>query len=322
MAKVRSPNYPTMDLAAALAFARKAYNKDLRNRMSRQALAKHLGHDNLTGPALTKIAALRAYGLIEGAGDELRITEEAVTAMMAPENSQERAGAMARLAFRPPLFQDIRKEFEGKVSEENLRYWLAKRAFTVDAATKAARAYLACVDLAGETGSAYTGAVPGVDDESDPPAVEAEVGDLIQVEIGGVLQLDKPRRVRAIREHQGEKWIFIEGSETGVLMSQTTIEQKGAGGHAPGSGLVPPRLPEERQETKPGMQEEKNRLDEGEAVLTWPGNLSAESVRDLEYWLTGILNKAKRRAGIVEGAPSSQGKLQGHGGASPEVTKQ
>ena len=31
-----------------------------------------------------------------------------------------------------------------------------------------------------------------------------------------------------------------------------------------------------------------------------PENLSAESVHDLDYWLTGILKKAKRRAGIKE----------------------
>jgi hypothetical protein len=44
----------------------------------------------------------------------------------------------------------------------------------------------------------------------------------------------------------------------------------------------------------------KNSLDEGEAVLIWPENLSADSVHDLEYWLTGVLQKAKRRAGIKD----------------------
>lgn len=166
MAKVRSPNYPTMDLAAALAYARKAYGKDHRNKMSRLALAKHFGHDALTGPALTKIAALRAYGLIEGTGDELRITEDAVTVMMAPESAPERGEAVARLAFRPPLFQDIRKEFDGRVSEENLRYWLIKRSFTEDAASKAARAYLSCLDLVGANPAAYT-AGPNDEDEDE-----------------------------------------------------------------------------------------------------------------------------------------------------------
>jgi hypothetical protein len=73
------------------------------------------------------------------------------------------------------------------------------------------------------------------------------------------------------------------------------IEQKGTG-----LAVVPPRLPEEKVVLGPGMKEEKNSLDEGEAVLIWPETLSADSVRDLEYWLTGVLQKAKGRAGIKE----------------------
>jgi hypothetical protein len=49
-----------------------------------------------------------------------------------------------------------------------------------------------------------------------------------------------------------------------------------------------------------GLKEEKNSLDEGEAVLILPESLSADRVRDLEYWLQGILRKAKRRAGIPD----------------------
>jgi hypothetical protein len=63
---------------------------------------------------------------------------------------------------------------------------------------------------------------------------------------------------------------------------------------------VPPRLAETGRPLAPGMQEEKNSLDEGEAVLIWPENLSADSVRDLEYWLQGVLRKAKRRAGVKD----------------------
>jgi len=78
-------------------------------------------------------------------------------------------------------------------------------------------------------------------------------------------------------------------------MTQVIVEKKAAE-LPPG----PPRLPEEKRILQPGMKEEKNSLDEGEATLIWPESLSAESVSDLEYWLTGILNKAKRRAGITE----------------------
>ena len=54
MAKVRSPNYPSADLVDGLALARKAFNKDNRNKMSQRALAKHMGHDSLSGPALSQ----------------------------------------------------------------------------------------------------------------------------------------------------------------------------------------------------------------------------------------------------------------------------
>jgi hypothetical protein len=48
----------------------------------------------------------------------------------------------------------------------------------------------------------------------------------------------------------------------------------------------------------PGFAIERATLDEGAIVLQWPETLSAESVHELEYWLKGILNRAKRKAGI------------------------
>jgi hypothetical protein len=147
MTKVRSPNYPMLDLGSALKAARLAFDKDNRNKMSQGALAKHLGHDSLSGPALGKIGALRAYGLIDGKGDELRITEEAVHALMAPVGTQDRSAAIALLATRPKLFQEIRKDFPGQVSHDNLKFWLIKREFAPDAAEKAAKCYLSTMRL-------------------------------------------------------------------------------------------------------------------------------------------------------------------------------
>lgn len=152
MAKVRSPNYPALDLAAALKAVRKALDKDNRNKMSQAALGKHLGHDSLSGPALGKIGALRAYGLIDGKGDELRITDDAVTALMAPPGSPEGVDTIRRLAVKPGLFQDIQKEFSTLPSAENLKFWLIKRQFAPEAAEKAANCYLSTMRLA-ECGS-------------------------------------------------------------------------------------------------------------------------------------------------------------------------
>jgi hypothetical protein len=169
MAKVRSPNYPALDLATALAAARQAFDKDNRNKMSQAALGKHLGHDSLSGPALGKIGALRAYGLIDGKGDELRITDDAVDSIMAPIGSPERKATITRLAVRPKLFQEIQKHFATTPSLENLKFWLIKRQFAPDAAEKAAKCYLATMRLVIGEGQEYDSSVEEPEQPENPP---------------------------------------------------------------------------------------------------------------------------------------------------------
>ncbi|WP_254509813.1 hypothetical protein [Anatilimnocola floriformis] len=42
------------------------------------------------------------------------------------------------------------------------------------------------------------------------------------------------------------------------------------------------------------------RLDEGKVVLLWPDELSKDSFDEFEYWITGLLNRARRKAGIKD----------------------
>jgi hypothetical protein len=155
MAKARSPNYPTTDLHSALEAVRPAWRADNRNKMSRAALAKHMGYNSLNGRALTKLGAVRAYGLIDGAGDDLRISDDAVVALANPDKqSPQYRGALVRLALKPQLFQDIKKEFPNDLpSEHNLVFWLVQRGYTEKAAGKAAKSYLGTMRLTtGESG--------------------------------------------------------------------------------------------------------------------------------------------------------------------------
>lgn len=167
MATVRSPNYPPNGLGAALELARKVYAQDHRNKVSRVTIAEHLGHETLSGPALAKIGLLRHFGLVEGSGNELRITDDAVHAMLAPEGTPQRFEALERLAMQPQLYRDIRKEFPGSVSTANLTYWLGVRGYTTDAAAKAAKAYLDTMKLVDGKAASY-------DSEDEPPS-EAEM---------------------------------------------------------------------------------------------------------------------------------------------------
>lgn len=149
MAKVRSPNYPTADLNAALELIRPAFKAENRNKMSRAVLAKHMGHKTLNGQALTKLGAVRAYGLIEGSSDELRLSDDAVSVLASPDKANvSYRDALERLALKPPLFQEIKKQFPTTLpSEHNLSYWLVQEHFTQEAAGKAANSFLATMRL-------------------------------------------------------------------------------------------------------------------------------------------------------------------------------
>ena len=171
MAKVKSPNYPRIGLGEALAAVRTAFEKDNRNKMSQAAIAKHLGHESLSGPAFSKIATLRAYGLIEGQGDELRVSDDAVAALMAPEGSPERRVAVSSLAAKPKLYQEIRPDFPTPPSLDNLKFWLIKRKFATDAAETAAKAYLDTLRFVAEGGSEYN---PGSKSEPERAPVTTQ----------------------------------------------------------------------------------------------------------------------------------------------------
>lgn len=168
MPKVRSPNYPSLSLGPALEAVRPAFKNENRNKMSRTVLAKHLGYNSLNGRSLGKIGAVRAYGLLDGSGDELRISDDAVVALNAPDGSTERTAALGRLALKPTLFQELRKDFPDTLpSLENLKFSLIKRQFTPDAAEKAAKSYLATMNLVAGIPDAYN---PVEDDEEGPEA--------------------------------------------------------------------------------------------------------------------------------------------------------
>ncbi len=149
MAKVRSPNYPTADLGTALELMRPAFKAENRNKMSRAVLAKHMGDKTLHGRALTKLGAVRAYGLIEGSGDDLRLSDDAVSVLASPDKTNAfYRDALERLALKPQLFQDIKKQYPVTLpSEHNLSFWLVQQHFTQEAAGKAAKSFLATMRL-------------------------------------------------------------------------------------------------------------------------------------------------------------------------------
>lgn len=248
MARVRSPNYPAISLKQAVEQADKIYKKEHTHKASREVVAKAMGYGGLNGASLTAISSLKKYGLLEEANDELKISRDALTILVDPKDSQDRAKAIVRAAFTPVLFDDLQTQY-GRTppSDENLRAFLLKRGFSQQAVDTPIRAYRETLELVSEAERIYSSI--GSNKQRDTEAGhdgdaeyedQVEVGDYIQWESGGVLQFDTGRRVRAIQSHEGSDWVFVEGSETGIPMSEVMIEQKGVGQPL----KVPPTLPE------------------------------------------------------------------------------
>jgi hypothetical protein len=125
---------------------------------------------------------------------------------------------------------------------------------------------------------------------------QPNVGSFVQWTSGGVDQFAVPRRVVGI---EGE-WAFIEGSPTGMPMSELTLQDPPAN-----PPLTPPANPyysaqRDRfdDEADQAFAAEQTKLDEGLVRMSLPDTLSAESIEELEYWLHGVLRRACRRAGI------------------------
>ena len=69
MARIRSPNYPTIGLAIAIEKARAVLKTEGKNAVAREAIAKALGFGSLNGASATMLSALSKYGLLENVGE-------------------------------------------------------------------------------------------------------------------------------------------------------------------------------------------------------------------------------------------------------------
>jgi hypothetical protein len=258
--------------------------------------AKLIGYSSLSGPANKALAALSSYGLLESAGKgEARVTERARDILHA--NSKEQRNArLFDAAMEPPLFREIRERFVGisVPPEDGVTTYLNRQGFNPNAVRPATKAFLETMSYLEEIGATESHRERSLGGANLPPTPTphvvyggAAIGDLIQWESRGSLQLPKAARVRAISD-DGE-WVFVDQSETGIPMNEVIIEEKASKNKAPTLAL------EDAAPTK-GARREVFALDEGDVILTFPDNLSAASYDDLESYLQLFLRKAKRRA--------------------------
>lgn len=136
----RSPKFPSIGLGEAIDAIRLIYHREGRSAMPRLSAVRPLGYSSINGRSLSIIGALRGYGLLDGRGDDVRLSQDAITILNAPEKSSERQEALRRAFEAPSAFALLRSK--GDSSPETLRWHLIKANFRDEAADRLLKVYL------------------------------------------------------------------------------------------------------------------------------------------------------------------------------------
>lgn len=120
----RSPNFPMIDLPDAIAKARQVYRAERRNAVSRPAILKDLGFKSETGHAARVVSALLQYGLLEKAGDNLRLSDRGNSILNLSDDSADRRAALEEAAKRPNLFGELLGIYTELPSDNAIRDYL------------------------------------------------------------------------------------------------------------------------------------------------------------------------------------------------------
>ena len=256
-APIRSPSYPSVSLEDAVEAVKKIEGLYRSSPVDRENAVKLLGYSTLSGPANKTLAALASYGLVERAGKGMmRVTSLART-IVHPQNDEERNAALLDAAMQPRLFQDIRERFPDIPipPEDGVKTYLNREGFNAKAVAPAAKAFLETMRFIEQySASESHGNQSPEDTESEVPDGDdvtyggARIGDLVQWESEGTFQFNKPLRVRSVSEDGN--WIAVEGSKTGIPMSEVIVEKS-----APPYTQTPPIFEFEEQKPTAGFEE-------------------------------------------------------------------
>src|SRR5881409_3213015 len=89
MATTRSPRYPNVSLPDAISKAKMIYNKEHMSPLTPQVAAEAMGYSGLNGASLKMISSLKKYSLLEGRGDDVRLTKDAQTLIIEDSSSPD-----------------------------------------------------------------------------------------------------------------------------------------------------------------------------------------------------------------------------------------
>lgn len=168
----KSPRAPTLPLDEALERVMKAYEKERLHPAPTDVVAQNLGYKGASsGSALSALASLRYYGLLERPRDGLlAVTKDVEAFKFAPDEPLKRSFLLNFLR-RPALFAELLEKYStGLPSDANLKYDLIQRGFLPGSAADVVAVFRRSVDFT----DYFNGAEHDVDLPAPDPSAAAQ----------------------------------------------------------------------------------------------------------------------------------------------------
>jgi hypothetical protein len=313
----RSPGYPAINLAQAIKRTDEFYRAANRNAISFTATANAWDYAIKSSGALTAVAALKSFGLLDeveaGSGRTFKVSSLGlkIVADKRP-NSEERDAAIREAALRPKIHADIWRNYNGSIPiDVELQYRLENDwEFNINAIPAVIKEFKETISFAKLTASDTLSEGDGDTDGEKPPLPppNVKVGDFVQWEPRGILQFKEPRKVVKIDTFDNGHYVFVEGSAVGMPMSEVKLEEPPPPPDPLKVPLIESPLPPSSGGGSGGgsvttMRQDVFSVDEGDVILRWPTPLSADSLELVKLWLDIV----PRKLGI---APAPKSSLQ------------
>jgi hypothetical protein len=128
----KSPRAPSIALDEAIEKAIKVYDKERRHSAPVEVVAQDLGYKSANnGAALSAIASLRYYGLLERPKEGVLAVSKDVEAYQFAPSEDVRRDLLARWLKTPAIFSELLEKYEGGLpSDATLRFDLIQREFS------------------------------------------------------------------------------------------------------------------------------------------------------------------------------------------------
>lgn len=106
----RSPNYPAVSLREAVERMRSLWHRDGKAGAPPKIAAVHIGFQTAHGQAMSVLAALKKFGLLDEVKDRLVPSQRAVEILNLREDDSRRIQALKDAALSPPIYRELAEQ--------------------------------------------------------------------------------------------------------------------------------------------------------------------------------------------------------------------